>query len=143
MPAVLEARLIFADVTPGIFVLLLVAESSAGAGTASAGWSIPCPTCPTSMRFGRTGRGASQALIAARLLNYEEIVATLPPNSERQLVEQIVARLKVGASDRVLYQGDGGIFAWFEEPGRRSAITSTPSIRYSAIPRGSEACRSI
>ena len=50
------------------------------------------------------------------MLNYEEIVATLPPNSERQLVEQIVSRLKVGAADRTLYQGDGGIFAWFEEP---------------------------
>ena len=25
-------------------------------------------------------------------------------------------RLKVGAPQRVLYQGDGGIFAWFEEP---------------------------
>ena len=60
--------------------------------------------------------GKKQALIAARLLNYEEIVATLPPNSERQLVDQIVSRLSVGAAERKLYQGDGGIFAWFEEP---------------------------
>ncbi len=35
---------------------------------------------------------------------------------ERQLVEQIVARLSVGARDRTLYQGDDGIFAWFDEP---------------------------
>jgi len=59
--------------------------------------------------------GRKQALIAARVLNYEEIVATLPPNNERQLVEQIVSRLSVGAPNRTLYQGDGGIFAWFEE----------------------------
>ena len=40
----------------------------------------------------------------------------MPQSSERQLVEQIVSRLKVGSSDRVLYQGDGGIFAWLEDP---------------------------
>ena len=33
-----------------------------------------------------------------------------------QLVEQIVARLSVGAAGRTLYQGDGGIFAWFDDP---------------------------
>ena len=72
------------------------------------------PAQPRCASHQPAGRG--QALIAARLLNYEEIVATLPPNGERQLIEQVVSRLKVGASDRVLYQGDGGIFAWFEEP---------------------------
>ena len=60
--------------------------------------------------------GKSKALIAARILNYEEITAALPPDGERQLVEQIISRLKVGSSDRALYQGDAGIFAWFEEP---------------------------
>ena len=65
----------------------------------------------------RTNRdGRKQALIAARILNYDEISATLPADSERQLVDQIVSRLRVGAPDRTLYQGDGGIFAWFEEP---------------------------
>ena len=38
--------------------------------------------------------------------------------ASRKLVEQIVSRLKVGAPRRVLYQGDGGIFAWFEETGQ-------------------------
>jgi len=66
------------------------------------------------LRANRAGK--NQAIIAARVLNYEEILSTLPPNSERQLTDQIVNRLTVGASDRVLYQGDGGIFAWFEDP---------------------------
>jgi EAL domain-containing protein (putative c-di-GMP-specific phosphodiesterase class I) len=60
--------------------------------------------------------GSSQAIVATRVLNYEEALAALPPDSERQLVEQIVARLRVGNPDRVLYQGDGGIFVCFEEP---------------------------
>jgi EAL domain-containing protein (putative c-di-GMP-specific phosphodiesterase class I) len=64
------------------------------------------------LRLSREGR--SQALVAARLLNFEEIASTLAPEKERQLVEQIVARLNVGSPQRTLYQGDGGIFAWFE-----------------------------
>ena len=67
----------------------------------------------SALRDNRDGR--KQALIAARVLNYEEILATLPPNSERHLIDQIVSRLSVGAPNRTLYQGDGGIFAWFEE----------------------------
>jgi EAL domain-containing protein (putative c-di-GMP-specific phosphodiesterase class I) len=51
-------------------------------------------------------------------MNFEEIVATLPRDSERELIEQIVARLKVGSPGRVLYQGDAGIFAWFEDSGQ-------------------------
>jgi EAL domain-containing protein (putative c-di-GMP-specific phosphodiesterase class I) len=58
------------------------------------------------------------ALIVGRILNYAEVVATLPTSSERQLVEQIVARLSVGAQGRTFYQGDDGIFAWFDEPGK-------------------------
>jgi EAL domain-containing protein (putative c-di-GMP-specific phosphodiesterase class I) len=60
--------------------------------------------------------GRSQALIVARILNYSEIVATLPGDSERALIEQIVGRLSVGSKERVFYHGDGGILAWFEEP---------------------------
>ena len=66
------------------------------------------------LRMNKAGR--NQALIVARILNYSEIVATLPAESERQLIEQIVGRLSVGSRDRTFYHGDGGIFAWFEEP---------------------------
>jgi EAL domain-containing protein (putative c-di-GMP-specific phosphodiesterase class I) len=66
------------------------------------------------LRANRQGR--EKALIATRVLNYEEIVATLTPQSEQQLIDQIVARLRVGSPTRTLYQGDAGIFAWFAEP---------------------------
>ena len=45
----------------------------------------------SALRADRAGK--KQALIAARVLNYEEIVSTLPLNAERQLIEQIVSRL--------------------------------------------------
>ena len=114
-PAFLEADLIFADVTAGIFVLMTVATALGWQRYRARGWVNAISNLPNlnALRVNRAGR--SQALVAARVLNFEEIVATLPPNSERQLVDQIVARLKIGSPDRVLYQGDAGIFAWFEE----------------------------
>ena len=54
----------------------------------------------SALRANKAGR--DQALIAARILNYAEIAAALPPEQERLLVEQIVSRLRVGAPDRTL-----------------------------------------
>jgi EAL domain-containing protein (putative c-di-GMP-specific phosphodiesterase class I)/CHASE2 domain-containing sensor protein len=115
-PALLEANLIFLDITPGLFVISIVASVLAwrryrvrGLVNIASGLANL-----NALRANRSGR--NQALIVARILNYAEIVATLPTDSERQLVEQIVARLSVGSTERTFYQGDGGIFAWFEEP---------------------------
>jgi EAL domain-containing protein (putative c-di-GMP-specific phosphodiesterase class I)/CHASE2 domain-containing sensor protein len=115
-PIVLESRLIFADVTPGLFVLLVVSSVLGWRRYRARGLVNPVTNLPNlnALRTNRYGR--QRALVAARVLNYEEIVAALPASSEPKLVEQIVSRLKVGAAERVLYQGDGGIFAWFEEP---------------------------
>jgi EAL domain-containing protein (putative c-di-GMP-specific phosphodiesterase class I)/CHASE2 domain-containing sensor protein len=117
-PALLEARLIYLDIMPGLFVLVVVGGTLFWRRFRARGLTNPVSNLPnlSALRLHRDGR--NHALIAARLMNYEEILATLPPNSERQLVEQIVARLKVGAPDRTLYQGDGGIFAWFDDPKR-------------------------
>ena len=73
---------------------------------------------PNLNAFRSNREGRKNAVIAARILNYEEIVATLSPSKERQLIDQIVARLNVGSPNRPLYQGDGGIFAWFERSGQ-------------------------
>lgn len=115
-PAALEARLIFVDITPALFVLIIAGGVLGWRQFRSRGLVNQVSHLPNlnALRANREGR--RKALVAARILNYEEIVATLPPNRERQLVEQIVARLNVGSPGRVLYQGDGGIFAWFEEP---------------------------
>jgi EAL domain-containing protein (putative c-di-GMP-specific phosphodiesterase class I) len=69
----------------------------------------------SALRVNRPGR--NQALIVARIMNYAEVVSALPSDSERQLVEQIVARLSLGSKDRTFFQGDGGIFAWFAAKG--------------------------
>jgi EAL domain-containing protein (putative c-di-GMP-specific phosphodiesterase class I)/CHASE2 domain-containing sensor protein len=115
-PALPEAYGITLDVTPALFVVALVASILAWRRYRVRGLVNAVSNLPnlSALRANRDGR--RNALVAARVLNYEEILATLPPNSERQLVDQIVARLKVGSPNRILYQGDAGIFAWFEEP---------------------------
>jgi EAL domain-containing protein (putative c-di-GMP-specific phosphodiesterase class I)/CHASE2 domain-containing sensor protein len=116
VPGFLEARLIFVDVTPGLFVLLVVAAALGWRRYRTRGLVNPISNLPnlSALRSNRDSR--KHAIIAARVLNYEEIVAALPPEGERQLIEQVASRLKVGSPERVLYQGDAGIFAWFEEP---------------------------
>jgi EAL domain-containing protein (putative c-di-GMP-specific phosphodiesterase class I)/CHASE2 domain-containing sensor protein len=116
VPIFLEARFVFMDITPALFVLLMVTGTLGWRRFRARGLVNPVSNLPNLNAFRADRNGRKQALIAARVMNYEEIVATLPPNSERQLVEQIVARLAIGAPNRALYQGDGGIFAWFVEP---------------------------
>jgi len=103
------------DVTPGLFVIVVIASALGWRRYRMQGLVNPISNLPNLNALRDNRDGKKQSLIAARILNYEEIVATLPPNSERQLIDQIVSRLSVGAPNRTLYQGDGGIFAWFEE----------------------------
>ncbi len=114
-PAFSEARLIFADITPALFVILTCGSITAWRGFRVRGLVNAVSGLPNlnALRLNRLAR--NQALIVARILNYSEIVATLPAESERQLIEQIVGRLSVGSRDRLFYHGDGGILAWFEE----------------------------
>jgi len=60
-----------------------------------------------------------EPLVAARIHNFAEITSALPHESERALVEQIAARLAIGAGGSAIYQGDEGIFVWFA---RESAV---------------------
>lgn len=115
-PTVSEAKLVYLDVTPALFVMITVSTVLFWRRFRAKGMINPVSNLPnlSALRADRDGR--KQALIAARILNYEEIVASLPADGERQLIDQIVSRLNVSAPQRLLYQGDGGIFAWFEEP---------------------------
>jgi EAL domain-containing protein (putative c-di-GMP-specific phosphodiesterase class I)/CHASE2 domain-containing sensor protein len=117
-PGLLEARLIFADITPGLFVLLTMAAGLGWKRYRTRGLVNPVSNLPNLNALHVHRGGKKDALVAARVMNFEEIVATLPRDSERELIEQIVARLKVGSPGRVLYQGDAGIFAWFEDSGQ-------------------------
>jgi EAL domain-containing protein (putative c-di-GMP-specific phosphodiesterase class I)/CHASE2 domain-containing sensor protein len=114
-PISLEMNRIYADITPALFAMIIVSTVLGWRRWRQRGLVNTVSGLPnlSALRANRMGR--DQALIAARILNYAEISAALPPDQERHLVEQIVSRLRVGAPDRTLYEGDGGIFAWFED----------------------------
>jgi len=110
---VAESHLLYLDVTPGLFVLLVVGFVLGWRRYRTRGLVNPMSNLPNLNSLRQYKQGRDQALVGARILNYEEIVASLPSDQERQLVDQIAARLNVGSPDRILFQGDGGIFAWF------------------------------
>jgi EAL domain-containing protein (putative c-di-GMP-specific phosphodiesterase class I) len=113
--AVPEAYHIYSDTTAALFVILTIGVVLARRRYRRRGLVNPVSDLPNLNALRANSSGRKQTLIAAKVLNYEEIAATLPPDCERQLIEQIAMRLKVGSPQRTLYQGDGGIFAWFEE----------------------------
>jgi len=114
-PAVLEMNQIYVNVMPAIFATIVVATALGWRRWRQRGLVNTVSGLPNLSALRANKAGREQALIAARVLNYAEIAAALPPEQERQLVEQIVSRLRVGAPERTLYEGDGGIFAWFED----------------------------
>jgi EAL domain-containing protein (putative c-di-GMP-specific phosphodiesterase class I)/CHASE2 domain-containing sensor protein len=115
-PVAAESHLVFLDVTPALVVLLTTVAILARHRFRKRGLVDPVSGLPNLAALKSNRGGRDKALIVARILNYAEIAATLPTASERQLIEQIVMRLSVGARDRIFYYGDGGLFAWFDEP---------------------------
>jgi EAL domain-containing protein (putative c-di-GMP-specific phosphodiesterase class I)/CHASE2 domain-containing sensor protein len=115
-PALPEAYGITLDVTPALFVVIAIASTLGWQRYRVRGLVNSVSNLPNLNALRTSREGRRQSLVAARVLNFEEVLATLPPNSERELVEQIVGRLNVGSPAKVLFQGDAGIFAWFEQP---------------------------
>ena len=115
-PIGLETARISVDITPGLFALLIVGTNLGWRRWKQRGLVNSETGLPNLNALRANKNGRDKALIVARILNYAEIASALQPEQERQLVEQIVSRLRVGAPNRTLYEGDGGIFAWFEDP---------------------------
>ena len=115
-PTLPEIYHVYFDIMPALFLVVTISSALGWRRYKARGLVNSVSNLPNlnALRMSRLGR--QHAIVGAKILNYEEIVATLPPNCERQLIEQIVARLNVGSPNRILYQGDGGIFAWFEDP---------------------------
>jgi EAL domain-containing protein (putative c-di-GMP-specific phosphodiesterase class I) len=117
-PAVLEAGLIFVDVTPALFALLIVGSRLAWLRWRSGGLINSLSGLPNLAALRAERALAGQALVAARIHNYAEIASTLGPNEEAALTRQLVQRLTIaGGAEARIYQGDEGIFAWFVNPG--------------------------
>lgn len=116
-PVAMEANLVFVDVTAGLFLIAAIASRLAWARSRSRGLVHALTGLPNLAALAADKRGHDLPLVAVRVHNYAEIASTLDAAGEKQLVEQIVARLGLGDRLRVIYQGDEGIFAWFADKG--------------------------
>jgi diguanylate cyclase len=112
VPVLLEQHQIFADVTPGLFVVAWVAAGLGVRHVKSRGLVNSISGLPNLLALRRAKQERSRTLVVTRVVNYPQIVSTLSLVQERSLIEQIAARLKVGSEVTTVYQGDEGIFAW-------------------------------
>ena len=117
LPIALEANLLFFDITAGLFLIAVTASRLAWAQSRSRGLVHALTGLPNLAALAADKRGRDLPLVAVRVHNYAEIASTLDAVGEKQLVEQIVARLGLGDRSRVIYQGDEGIFVWFADKG--------------------------
>ena len=117
LPILLEMNLIFVNVTAGLFLLAVVGVRLAWARSQSRGLVHALTGLPNLAALSEYKAGHDLPLVAVRVHNYAEIASTLTAVGEKQFVEQIVARLGLGDRQRVIFQGDEGIFAWFGDKG--------------------------
>ena len=117
LPILLDAYYVFIGVTPGLFLIAVIGALLAWARSKSRGLVHALTGLPNLAALAGEKRGRDLPLIAVRVHNYAEIASTLNAEGETQFVEQLVARLGLGDRQRVIFQGDEGIFAWFADKG--------------------------
>jgi len=117
LPILFEMRLIFLDVTAALFLVSAVAARRALARSRSRGLVHALTGLPNLAALATNTKGHDLPLVAVRVHNYAEIASTLDATGEKLFVDQLVARLGLGDRQRVIFQGDEGIFAWFADKG--------------------------
>lgn len=125
LPLALDPLMLFVDIVPAAFLLIAMAGASLWRAFRLAyrlRGSINAISGLPNLNALREQGNHSGPLIAARVQNFAAIGSALVPDQEKELVEQIVARLRVGAPKTRIYQGDEGIFAWFAEEGMTAAL---------------------
>ncbi|GAC1584027.1 MAG: hypothetical protein NVS3B5_18670 [Sphingomicrobium sp.] len=115
-PTPLEANLLFFEVGPGMLMMSVLAWHLNWSRMRQQSTVNEVSGLPNLVALRADPAARDRPLVVARLHNYAEIVSALPTESERQFVDQVTARLCVGATSRKLFHGDEGLFAWFAEP---------------------------
>ena len=116
LPLIAEAHGVFFDVMPALFLVIVTTVSHAWSNFRQSykvrGNINAVSGLPNLNALRSETSSANTVVVSARVRNFAEISSSLPPGSERSLVNQIVARLALGARGARIYQGDEGIFVW-------------------------------
>ena len=124
-PLLLDRAHIYVAVVPGLCVVL-IAAGARGLGSLRRSFHTRGTTnlvtgLPNLQALRQEPALHSAILVAARINNYPQITASLQPQHEKEMVEQIVARLGFGTDGSRIYQLDEGVFVWVA--GERSEDT--------------------
>lgn len=126
VPIALEAHLIFVDIVPTFFLLLVISLSLSWSSFRQSyrrrGMVNTVSGFKNLNALYQDESGRRQVLIAARVQNYARIASALPAGGEAVLVAQIASRLTLGTTGSTLYQGDEGVFTWFAVQDTTSAV---------------------
>ncbi|HMG46431.1 MAG TPA: EAL domain-containing protein [Allosphingosinicella sp.] len=120
----LEAYQIHAHVVPALALILTAALARAAASLRRSYQSRGTTNIVTGMPNLQALRQCELnggIVVSARVKNYAQITTTLPPQDEKELVEQIVGRLEFGTGRAPIYQADEGVFVWIAGDGREEA----------------------
>jgi diguanylate cyclase len=110
-----EQQLVFFQITPALsligFIAIrqLLARAKRSGSLTNNGSGLP-----NFEALRDKGVSSDQILIALRIHNYADIVSSLQPDMQFELVSQIAGRLSLGAGSGTIYQGDDGAFAWLK-----------------------------
>ncbi|GLI96329.1 hypothetical protein Sbs19_01470 [Sphingobium sp. BS19] len=115
-PIICQNLRIFIDIAPALILLgataVVIAWQRFGARKQSQGAINPVSGLPTVNAILHRDQLDPHILVAARISRFTEIVSTMPPSNERDLLEQVVSRLSLGVGRLQLLHGDDGNFFW-------------------------------
>lgn len=126
IPALLEANRIFADIVPALSLSMIVTASFTWtwikARKKREGSTNPVSGLPTFNAALHDQPISSEMLIGARFDHLTDIISTLPPELEGEIVRQVVSRLELATGKAHLKHGDDGNFFWFEPASKLAEI---------------------
>lgn len=124
-PVFLEVGQVQAEVLPALALILTAAAIRAFASlrrSYQARGTTNLVTGMPNLQALRQSEVNGGIVVAARIKNYAQITTMLPPQDERELVEQIVSRLEFGANGAATYQADEGVFVWLANEGAEERV---------------------
>ena len=115
-PFVLDSMHIFVIITPALTLLTTVTIGHLWFNfkrtVRTRGTTNPVSGLPNLNALREGAHAPAEIVVVARILNFAEVATTLPPDCEKDLVEQIVNRLGMGTSGSPIHQADDGLFIW-------------------------------
>ena len=120
VPLILEQNLIFVQIFPALLAFAIVGAARVRANFRKqlhdSGITNNISGLFNLSALNEAKAQSGETVIAMKIHNYLAIKASFPPEREKELIDQIIARIALGVERANLYQGDDGAFVWLAGP---------------------------